>query len=762
MAIKVMGAVQGAGFRPFVYRLALEAGLTGWVVNNPQGVMLEVEGAGDRLDRFLTRLKAEAPFAAVVREVSWKEIPCLGGSGFAIAESDTGGPRRAELLPDLATCPACLAEVLDPRDRRHLYPFTNCTLCGPRYTILLRLPYERPNTTMVRFVMCADCRREYEDPLDRRFHAQPTACPRCGPAVEFRDRSGRRLYARHEALLAAAQSLRDGRIVALKGLGGYMLLADARVDEAVMRLRERKRRPDKPFAVMFPTLEQIQACCRVSEEEARLLTSPAAPIVLLGRAVEAGLEVPVARSVAPDNRLLGAMLPYTPLHHLLLRELGFPIVATSGNASEEPICIDEAEALDRLSSIADDLLVHDRPIARPVDDSVVRVVLGRELPLRRARGYAPLTVPMAAHHRPVIAVGAHLKSTVAVSVEGSACVSQHIGDLESALTLDVLGRTVGAFSTIYGLDDAEVACDLHPDYLSTRFARETGRPVTAVQHHHAHVAACLVDNEMDGPVLGVAWDGTGYGPDGSVWGGEFLRATLASYERVGHLRTFPLPGGEAAVREPRRAALGLLYELLGPAVIDRTDLAPIRAFERKELGPLVRAVERGVNCPRTSSVGRLFDAVSSLSGLCQIASFEGQAAMALEQVLAPGDDRYPVRVDRACTATDPAPTLVVDWGPTIAAIMADLERGVAVGAISGRFLNGLVEAIAVVARELLERRVVLTGGCFQNGPLLERTVRRLEADGVDCRWHRRVPPNDGGIALGQLAVVSGRGAARTS
>jgi hydrogenase maturation protein HypF len=739
----VRGTVQGVGFRPFVYRLAADLGLAGWVRNSPAGAEVEAEGPAGAVGAFLRRVCRDRPPRCHIASLTHTPTAPLGATGFAILPSDRDGPAAVSVPPDLATCPACLRELFDPADRRFRYPFLNCTDCGPRFTLVEAVPYDRSRTTMRHFPLCDRCRTEYENPGDRRFHAEPVACPACGPRLALSDPAGRELAAEDDALRRTAEGIRAGRVVAVKGLGGFHLLCDARNGDAVAALRRRKAREEKPFAVMAPSPGWAQAWCEVSAEEERLLTSPEAPIVLLRRRGSAG----VAAGVAPGNPYLGVMLPYTPLHHLLLADLGFPVVATSGNRSDEPICTDAREALDRLAGIADVFLVHDRPIARPVDDSVVRVVLGRELVLRRGRGYAPVPVPVGEPLPPVLAVGAHLKSTVAVTTPGGVCLSQHLGDLETVAAAEAFARAAADLPRFVGVEPAAVACDLHPDYRSTRYAGRCGMPVIRVQHHYAHVLACLTDNGLGGPALGVAWDGTGLGTDGTAWGGEFLRVTDDGFERVAYLRPFPLPGGDRAAREPRRAALGVLYELFGGLALSHTHLPPVRAFEPGELRVLGAALANGVNAPVTSSAGRLFDAVAALVGLRQEATFEGQAAAELGWAAeaAGVDEAYPVAQDGAA----------VDWGPAVLGVIEDVGRGAPAGEVAGRFHNTLVEMIVAVARGAGEPRVALTGGCFHNTYLLARAVGRLRAAGFEPVWHRWVPPNDGGVALGQ-AIAAGR------
>jgi len=738
----VRGAVQGVGFRPFVYRLATELNLAGWVMNSAQGVFIEVQGERGALDRFMLQLEKSKPPRAVLQSLEFSFHDPAGYDGFEIRRSAEGGAKTTLILPDLATCDDCLREIFDPANRRHRYPFTNCTNCGPRFSIIEALPYDRPNTSMKRFSMCPDCAREYCDPLDRRFDAQPIACPRCGPQLEFWNAEGALLAQRNDALRQAAERIRAGQIVALKGLGGFQLLADARDDSAITQLRARKHREEKPLAVMFPSLSAVRGACHVSDMEEGLLRSPESPIVLLRRK-EGSQQLSLL--LAPGNPSLGAMLPSTPLHHLLLAELGFPMVATSGNLSGEPICIDEREALARLCGIADGFLVHDRPIVRHMDDSVVRVMCGRKLVLRRARGFAPFPVHVKQRLPATLAVGAHLKNTVALGVGNEVFVSQHIGDLETEQAFSAFRRAAQDLPELYDARIERVVCDLHPDYLSTKYAAQMAGRVQPVQHHWAHVAACMAENDLEPPALGIAWDGTGYGADGTIWGGEFLLARGASFERVAHFRTFRLPGGEAAVRDPRRAALGVLHAVFGDDLWKRR--AALRGFSTSEITTLRRMLESRVNAPLTSSAGRLFDAVAALTGLRERASFEGQAAMDLEFAITPDvEDSYPFLL------SDGKPR-VIDWQPAILAILNDLQRSEATGVIAAKFHNTLVESIVAVARVVREPDVTLSGGCFQNKYLAERAVRRLTEENFRPHWHRLAPPNDGSIALGQIVAA---------
>lgn len=749
------GAVQGVGFRPFLYRLATELGLTGYVTNTPEGALAEVEGDEQTLERFLVRSAKEAPPRASIQSLEATWLDPAGAGEFVIRPSVQEGARAAFILPDIATCDDCLRELNDPADRRYRYPFLNCTNCGPRFSIILKLPYDRPHTTMGVFAMCDACRREYEDPLDRRFHAQPTACPACGPHLELWDASGEVLAQHDDALAGAVEALKQGRIVAVKGLGGFHLMVDACREDPVRTLRQRKRREAKPLAVMFPHLEAVQAVAHLSGREVRSLTGPERPIVLLPKHHRA--DQILAPSVAPANPQIGAMLPYTPLHHLLLAAFDGPLVATSGNLSDEPICTDEREALHRLASIADLFLVHNRPIARHVDDSVVRVVAGREQVLRRARGYAPLPVMLPETVPPALAVGPHLKCSVALGVGTSAYISQHIGDLDTTAARQAHSRVLRDLPALYEQTPRVIAMDLHPDYASTfaaqRLARELqteGQPaeLMAVQHHYAHVLSCMAENDLRGPVLGVAWDGTGLGTDGTIWGGEWLLADRSGFERVAHLRPFLLPGGEAAMREPQRSCVGLLFELHGAELLS---FLP-EGIPRHSASVWLRMIETRTNVAVTTSAGRLFDAVASLLGVRHVSRFEGQAAMELEWSMGEEgpEDAYSLEVRPGESA------LVVDWEPLVRDIMFHVKGGVDRARVARGFHDALVEGIVEVARRVGQERVVLSGGCFQNRYLTERTWQRLTDEGHRVYIHQRVPPNDGGIALGQLYAVSGR------
>jgi len=742
LRITLRGAVQGVGFRPFVYRLAIEMALTGWVLNSSSGLVVEVEGPPDQLTVFQRRLEGERPKASVVsvRESAW--IPVEGSTCFEIHASDADQGKSVNVLPDLATCGDCRNELLDPTNRRFQYPFTNCTNCGPRYTIVVDIPYDRPNTTMKDFVLCPQCREEYENPANRRFHAQPNACSTCGPILEG-------------TISETAQALLRGEIVALKGIGGFQLLVDARQPPAVARLRQRKHREEKPFALIMPSLAMTREYCDVSPAEVELLESQAAPIVLLQP--KPGTDI--AWNVAHCSPYLGIMLPYSPLHHLLMQQCPFPLIATSGNRSDEPIAIANDEAGARLKDIADHFLMHNRPIVRACDDSVVRLSRGRAGILRRARGYAPLGIRVARDLPPVLAVGGHLKNTVAIAVGRDVFLSQHIGDLETLEARQAFERAIADLCRLYSFKPEAVACDLHPDYASTRWAEESGLPVIRVQHHQAHVAACAAENHVEGPYLGISWDGTGYGLDGAIWGGEFFRVEGNQYERVAHLRPFGLPGGDAAVREGWRSVASVLFELekagfpglatpaspgaLSAGIDNGVSHAPLplRNVET-QLSRVQSMLERGTNVVPTTSVGRLFDAVASIAGLAQQNRFEGQAAMLLESEIGTlrTEEAYPLSSG--------------DWAPLISGVMQDSRAGVPVSRIAARFHNALINWIVEVAEQVKETQIVLSGGVFQNRYLTERAAAVLESRGFVVYAHRQVPPNDGGIALGQAVIAS--------
>ncbi len=743
----VSGVVQGVGFRPFVHRVAARFGLVGFVQNGADGAHIEAQGDAGDVDRFFDVIRAEAPPPARVDRVVTTPVPLGGETAFGIAESRRDAPKRPVIPADLAVCEACLAEVSSPDDRRYRYPFTSCARCGPRFTIIEQIPYDRPSTTMAAFALCAACAREYADPGDRRFHAEPIACPACGPVLRAVSPGGAALAEGQEALTRAAAALAEGRIVALEGLGGYQLLADASSDDAVALLRARKHRDEKPFAVMFPSIEAARGACEITPAIEALLTSPEAPIVLVRKRDLA--PAPISRAVAPENPYLGAMIPSTPLHHLVLSSFGGPLVCTSGNLSEEPMCVTGEEALSRLGGIADLFLAHDRAIVRPVDDSVVRVGPKGPVILRRARGYAPLAQPFPFPDAPVIlALGGHQKSTIALAKGGEVTVSQHLGDLSSVEGALLLERTVADWLAFFGAAPEVIACDRHPDYESSKLARrlaaELGARLVTVQHHHAHVASCMAEHGLKGPVLGLAWDGAGLGDDGALWGGEALVVSERGCRRAAHLRPFSLPGGERAVREPARAAFGALYEM-GLRGLD----AHLPSLSPQVSRVLATMIDQGLNAPRTTSAGRLFDAIAAIAGVRERAGFEGQAAMLLEWAAerASGEQAYPLPLRDG----DP---MIGDWAPLVLAALEDRRSGRSPSVIAARFHGALAGLAADVATRTGIDRVALSGGCFQNEVLTARVTDALAERGFMVYAHARFPPNDGGLSLGQAYVAA--------
>jgi hydrogenase maturation protein HypF len=770
--LRVTGLVQGVGFRPHVYRLAGELGLAGHVGNDTEGVFAEVEGPAAAIDEFLARLVTEAPGPARIAGLVNQPVPATGEVGFAIVESRGRAGARTFVSPDIATCDECLSELFDPADSRARYPFINCTNCGPRFTITLRLPYDRPHTTMRGFTMCAACAAEYHDPADRRFHAQPVACARCGPRLWF-EAGGVTVKDSDAALAAAQAALGRGEIVAVKGLGGYHLACDAQADAAVERLRVRKQRVEKPFAVMVRDLAAAEALAELSGAERRLLASPQRPIVLVRRR----RDTPLSWLVAPGNPRVGLLLPYTPLHHLLFAPVpgeshaDAPVpgalVMTSGNLTDEPICFDDADARARLGAIADAWLVHDRPIHVPCDDSVLLVdpETGEELPLRRSRGYAPLPVRLPFAAPPILAVGGELKNTFCIASGRDAFVSQHIGDMGSLATWAAFERATEQIAGLYGIDAVQVVADAHPGYQTRRWAEaaceDPGASPTVleeVQHHHAHVASVMAEHgiPLEQRVIGVAFDGTGYGEDGTVWGGEILVAGYREAERVGSLAPVPLPGGDTAIRRPYRVALAHLW---AAGIEWSEDLAPVSALGPDERAMLERQLSRGVGCVPTSSMGRLFDATSSLLGLCHHAGYEAQAAMELQWAA------------EAALARDPHAAPPYRFGltgpelqpaPVLRAIVADRRAGLATGALAAGFHVAVARAVGDAATSVRARTgievVALSGGVFQNTLLLGLARVELAARGFTVLTHRQLPPNDGGLALGQAAVAAARAA----
>ena len=744
----VRGIVQGVGFRPFVYGLAVRHQLAGFVGNDSQGVFIEVEGPPAAIDAFIGELRANPPPLASIESIASEALPPKGETAFVIVASAQQAGASTSISPDVAICADCLRELFDPSDRRYRYPFINCTNCGPRFTIIRDIPYDRAQTTMASFAMCPRCAAEYHDPNNRRFHAQPNACPDCGPRVWF-ERPGQAVVWDDAAIRAAQDALRAGQIVAVRGIGGFHLACDATSDAALQALRARKGRVDKPFALMVRDLDAARALAEVSNAEAELLTGPARPIVLLRRRPDAR----VSPLVAPGNGYLGLMLPYSPLHYLLLDGLAQPLVMTSGNLSDEPICKDNEEARARLAGLADAFLFHNREIHIHCDDSVMRVLDGAPLPIRRSRGYAPFPVRLPRSAPMLVAAGGELKATFCITRDQNAYLSQHIGDMENLETLRAYERAVDHFVRLFRLRPEAVVCDLHPGYLTTqwaeRFAASHGLPLFKVQHHHAHIAACLAEHgfDPDERVIGVSFDGTGYGSDGAIWGGEVLIADCRAFQRAAHLKYTPLPGGDAGIKRPYRVALAHLWAAGMPW---EADLPCVAACPPDEQRVLRRQLERRLNSPLTSSAGRLFDAVAALIGVRQVITYEAQAAIELE-ALCDQDElgRYPFTIEDA-------DVLVLDPAPMLRAIVDDLRAGVRRESIAAKVHNTLAKIIVEVSILLRERSgvkvVALSGGVFQNVTLLRQARAQLQAAGFRVLTHQAVPPNDGGLALGQAVI----------
>ncbi len=743
----VHGIVQGVGFRPFVFQTAQQFGLTGEVANTSSGVTIHVEGASDRIDAFGRKLRGSPPPLAHITDISEEPAPAARYPVFSIVQSRVENTRSTLISPDVCVCDDCLAELFNPADRRYRYPFINCTNCGPRYTIIEDIPYDRPKTSMREFPMCPKCRAEYDDPASRRFHAQPNACPVCGPRVSLFT-AGRSAVERKDPIAEAGRRLAAGRIAAVKGLGGFHLAADAKNEDAVTRLRARKHREQKPLALMVRDLSVAERLCRITDEERALLTCSRRPIVLL----EKRSPNDIAGAVAPGNRYFGIMLPYTPLHYLLLEQGPGVLVMTSGNLSEEPIAIGNEEAFVRLAGIADDFLVHDRKIVLRSDDSIVRRISAASRFVRRSRGYVPVPVFLKETARPVLAVGAELKNTVCLTKGKNAFVSQHVGDLENAETLSFFEQTIGHLKRILDIDPELIGYDLHPDYLSTEWAKAQPVPTKiGVQHHHGHIAACMAEHRIDGPVIGLSFDGTGYGPDGTIWGGEVLIADLVGYRRAARLDPVPMPGSAAAIREPWRMAVSYLHHAFGASFPD-LDLPVLARAGAEKVRVAAEMIEKGINSPETSSLGRLFDGVAAICGLKDRVAFEGQAAMELEM----------------CSAQDESGAYRYEWGqgpvrsvyvdPIIRQIVEDLRRQVPAEKIGGKFHATLVRLFSELCRELRTEtglnQVALSGGVFQNAILLSRMTDALTRLGFSVFSHRIVPTNDGGLCLGQAAIAA--------
>jgi len=745
--ISIEGIVQGVGFRPFVYQAARRWGVSGWVRNDSRGVTVEAEGPLHRLAGFLWSLRDDVPPLAKVSRFEMIDLPVSGEAGFRIRESEAAAAKTAQIAPDSFVCPDCLAELFDPADRRFRYPFINCTNCGPRYSIVTAIPYDRRYTTMADFPMCAACRAEYEDPASRRFHAQPNACPECGPQLTLLDSEGRHTAA-EDPVAATIELLRQGRIVAVKGIGGYHLAVDATNHAAVRELRRRKNRDEKPFALMAYSSAEALKFAEADESEVRLLGGVERPIVLLRQKPGHTL----SPAVAPHNRFFGVMLPYTPLHYLLLKDTFPALVMTSGNRADEPIAFQDDEAVARLAGIADAFLIHNRRIETRTDDSIARVMAGKALLLRRSRGYVPRGVFLPRPQPSVLAVGAELKNTVCLTQDDRAFLSQHVGDLQNAEACASFEQAIDHLQQILELQPQVVAHDLHPDYHSTRFAEGlVGVRQVAVQHHHAHLASCLAEHGTEGEAIGVIFDGLGYGADGRIWGGEFLVGDCRGYRRVGHFAYVPMPGGDAATLEPWRMALSYLQHAYGT---DLPNLPVVAAIPEPERRLLLQMLEKRVNSPLTSSCGRLFDAVAALCGLRERVSYEGQAALELEMAIEGEEEAgyYPYDIEHA------AEGYVFQPATTIRAIVDDLQGGTSVATVSARFHNTLAclvaETCLLVRADTGLARVVLSGGVFQNRILTEQCVALLRRGGFEVLTHSLVPPNDGGLALGQ-AVIAG-------
>jgi hydrogenase maturation protein HypF len=748
--IAIEGIVQGVGFRPFIYGLAKSHRLNGYVLNNPQGVLIEVEGAQVNLEKFIKEIPEKLPSQARIVGLKEERLPPFSFTDFEIRESTSQLKRTGLISPDLAICGKCLKELFSPEDRRYRYPFINCTNCGPRYTIIDDIPYDRPFTSMKSFRMCPECQEEYDDPSNRRFHAQPNACRQCGPEVMLVD-SHNETVAGADPVTRAVELLSQGSILAIKGLGGFHLAVDATNDSAVRRLRELKLREEKPFAVMSPGPDVIRTFAKLSPEDEGLLQSPVHPIVLLAKSEG----FPLSSMVAPRNPFIGVMLPYTPLHHLLFEGKCSALVMTSGNLKDEPIAIENREAVKRLRKSADYFLMHNRDIYLRSDDSVVRpyVIEGKREALitRRSRGYIPLPVFVQEEMVPLLAVGGEMKNTICLTRGKTAFLSQHIGEMGYRDTYNFFLKTIAHMKRILEIEPRAIACDLHPDYAGTRYAASQKElPVFKVQHHHAHIASCMAENGIKNKVIGVAFDGTGYGPDRTVWGGEFLLADLLSFRRVAHLATLPLPGGEQAIREPWRMALSYLATF---SDCNSDDLDVIKKRSEREKDIIYNLIRSRFNSPLTSSMGRFFDAVSALIGICEKSTFEGQAAMELEMVMGnPCDERYPFiyQQDEGCITIDPS--------PLIKGLLSDLKKGSPSEYISSKFHQSIVTMVVEVCCLLRKQwgvdSVALSGGCFQNIYLLTQSITGLRKEGFEVFYHQKVPPNDGGISLGQAVVAT--------
>jgi hydrogenase maturation protein HypF len=759
LQIQITGIVQGVGFRPFVYNLAESLGLKGWVKNTSAGVVIEIEGESEIINSFLESLKNGIPVLARIDTLKTQPKQLEGFTSFQIFASETITAAFQPISPDISICPDCLEELFNPKDRRYRYPFINCTNCGPRFTIIEDIPYDRPNTTMAAFPMCPNCDTEFHNPRDRRFHAQPVACAECGPRV-WLESSKIQINQETDPILETQRLLSEGSIIAIKGLGGFHLACDAANPNAIETLRNRKLRVDKPFAVMMPDLATVNEFCFVNKTEGSLLTSPQRPIVILRR--RPGCSLPA--TLAPGQDTLGVMLPYTPLHYLLFSpsqgfEIKRALVMTSGNLSEEPIAIDNQEALSRLAPLADSFLLHNRPIKTRCDDSVMRVARdtpNQILPIRRSRGYAPLPIQIAWDSPPLLAAGTELKNTFCLARGSYAFLSHHIGDMENFETLQSFESGIVQYENLFRIKPELIACDLHPDYLATRYAQERASrdqvPFVQIQHHHAHITSCMADNNIpsDQKVFGVAFDGTGYGEDGAIWGGEFMIASYSSFQRLGHLRYYPLPGGDTAIHNPARIALAYLW---ASGLEWTSNLPPVKALEAQEKKVLLYQLENKINTIQTSSIGRLFDAVAALLGIRAKVNYEAQAAIELEALADPDESEiYPFEISSSTENM-----YMIDPAPFIAAIRQDYLTGQPLSYISARFHNTVAEVVGKMAVSMRNTHqvntVALSGGVWQNLFLLSRTIKTLSYNGFQVLTHQQVPPNDGGVSLGQAVTA---------
>lgn len=716
----------------------------GWIANTDQGVQIELEGDPEQQQIFISRLQHQAPPFTKITTLTVNPLPPTGFKNFIFHSSLGSKNKSSFVLPDIATCPDCIAELFDPTSRFYRYAFISCCHCDPRYSILKAQPYDRITTTMAEFKFCATCEQDYQNPDNRRFHAQTIACSECGPTLSLLDAQGNHLVSGDPALKTAIDLLNDGKILAVKGIGGFQLIADADNEAAIANLRERKSRDRKPFALMVPSLTQAHQLCFINLQEESALSSPASPIVLLQRRANAS----ISQSIAPDNQLLGLMLPYSPLHHLLLHDFQKPLIATSGNLQSEPICIDNQHALDTLSNSADFFLTHNRDILRPLDDSIVRQIGNKMTVLRRARGYVPTPISLPQNLSETLAVGGHLKNTVAVSYENQMVLSQHIGDLDSITSRQQFETTVSELTQLYQVNPKWVMHDAHSGYTSSQYAAELDIQTRSVQHHYAHILSCMAEHGLQPPVLGIAWDGTGLGDNQTLWGGEFLLITQTGFKRFAHFLPFPLPGGSKAVQEPKRAALGMLHQCLGDNWEKLQNSPSLQAFTTQEIKILNTALRKQLNTPLTSSVGRLFDAVASLSGLCHINHYEGEAAMHLESAAQTTncDQSYPYQLQSGSP-------WVIDWKMMIEAILADYSNNLS-ELIAEKFHNTLAKVAFTIAVEAKQENIVLSGGCFQNDLLVKKILNCFQTSDFKIFQHENIPPNDGGLAVGQILASS--------